>query len=369
MAKRIGSLASLSLAAVTLIALGSLLACGDGQVKATGPKLSGPYTQGNLTVFLIHGPDRIHGKNFLTLDEALEKKIVIVHETKQVNELTIENVSKDVEIFIQAGDIVKGGQQDRVLAFDLVVPAGAKKVPLASFCVEAGRWTGRQGEEVRSFASSKNALSTNDLKVAARAQMSQQAVWQNVAKAQKGLSEKLKSEVKDAKSESSLQLTLENKKLNEAIGEAVKKLTATPADQADAIGCVIAVNGKVIGADSYASSALFKKLWPKLLQAAAVEATAELKEGQKVVVPTIAAAQAFLADADKGKAKEKEVSKRINQVLKEGDKVLLFESRDNANGAAPLRCSYLTKTAPVAEPTPKQTGRNANEKLPPPDKK
>ena len=32
--------------------------------------LTGPYTHENLTVYLIHGPDRIKGKHYVTLQEA-----------------------------------------------------------------------------------------------------------------------------------------------------------------------------------------------------------------------------------------------------------------------------------------------------------
>ena len=56
-------------------------------------RLEGPFTQGNLTVFLIHGKDRIKGATFITLQEALVLRKVIVRETRSVNELTIENVS------------------------------------------------------------------------------------------------------------------------------------------------------------------------------------------------------------------------------------------------------------------------------------
>src|SRR5438132_1674968 len=34
-------------------------------------RLEGPFTQDNLSVFLIHGKDKITGKTFLTLQEAL----------------------------------------------------------------------------------------------------------------------------------------------------------------------------------------------------------------------------------------------------------------------------------------------------------
>jgi hypothetical protein len=55
-------------------------------------RLSGPYTHGNLTVFLVHGKD-LTTKTFLTLQEALAQKKVRVYETKDVNELAIRNLS------------------------------------------------------------------------------------------------------------------------------------------------------------------------------------------------------------------------------------------------------------------------------------
>src|SRR5437870_445332 len=74
-------------------------------------RVTGPYAYQNLAVFLIHGPERLPGKNILTLSEALKQRKVIVYETREVNTLAIENVSDD-EVFVQSGDIVKGGQQD-----------------------------------------------------------------------------------------------------------------------------------------------------------------------------------------------------------------------------------------------------------------
>ena len=40
-------------------------------------KISGPYTHNNLAVFLIHGKDKLAGKTFLTLQEALKQRKVI----------------------------------------------------------------------------------------------------------------------------------------------------------------------------------------------------------------------------------------------------------------------------------------------------
>jgi hypothetical protein len=128
-----------------------------GEVKTTaaaGYTVSGPYTHRNLTVFLIHGAAQAafgQGKTPLTLQEAMERKKVIVHETQDVNELAIENVS-DEEVYVQSGDIVKGGQQDRTLAYDLLVPPKSGRLPLAAFCGEQGRWSQRGGESGRTRA-------------------------------------------------------------------------------------------------------------------------------------------------------------------------------------------------------------------------
>src|SRR5690349_8214729 len=76
-------------------------------------RLSGPYTQDNLSIFLIHGAKRPSVKTFLTLQEALDQKKVVVYETGNVNELAVENFASE-DVYIQSGDIVKGGRQDRV---------------------------------------------------------------------------------------------------------------------------------------------------------------------------------------------------------------------------------------------------------------
>jgi len=211
-------------ASVTALGLGLVAAGEKDKPAAPAHRLSGPYTHGNLTVFLIHGEDQLKGKTYLTLDEALEQKKVIVHETKNVNELSIENVSPDGEVFIAAGDIVKGGEQDRVLAFDMILPAKSGKTPINSFCVESGRWQKRGGEEAATFGSSKGQLPTKDLKIANRSVADQSEVWKKVAKAQMDLSRNVGATVNDPRSESALQLSLGNKKRVEAFAGWVRSL-------------------------------------------------------------------------------------------------------------------------------------------------
>jgi len=175
-------------------------------------RLEGPFTQGNLSVFLIHGKDRIKGQTFITLQEALIQKKVIVRETRSVNELSIENVSGE-EVYVQSGDIVKGGQQDRMLVVDLILPPHSGTIPIAAFCVENGRWSQRGTEAVTVFSSSSNSVASREVKLAAKAKSSQGEVWREVAAAQDKLSANVGNRVNNTTSPTSFQLALENKEV------------------------------------------------------------------------------------------------------------------------------------------------------------
>lgn len=266
-------------------------------------KVSAPITHGNLTVFLLHGEDTLPSRAFLTLQEAIEQKKVVVNETSNVNQLTVENVSPDTEVFLMTGDIVKGGKQDRAIAFDMILPPKSGAVPIGSFCVESGRWRQRGQEATAQFAGSMNQVVGKDLKNAINRDADQQKVWEEVAKAQKKLSENAGVQVNAPESPSSLQLALENKKVNEKLAAYEKALT-TAIEGKNVIGVAFAVNGQLSGAEVYASSALCSRLWPKLLKAAATEALADFDEKKKFEPATVKAVEDFLAEAMSEPAKE-----------------------------------------------------------------
>src|SRR3984893_10187795 len=293
-------------------------------------RLEGPFTQGNLTVFLIHGKDRIKGQTFITLQEALVQKKVIVRETRSVNELSIENISRE-EVYVQSGDIVKGGKQDRMMAVGLILPPRSGKIPISAFCVENERWSKRGSEEATVFNSSANAIAGRDLKLAAKDAESQGEVWRQVAVAQDKLSANTGTRVNGAASPTSFQLALENEKVQASADSYVKALSSIVNLKPDVIGYVFAINGKINSADVYASSSLFKKLWPKLLQASAIEATAELRRGEKFAAPPADAVKGFLDDSPKGTdEKQKDVSSRVQMVTRESKENVFFETRDRA---------------------------------------
>jgi hypothetical protein len=271
----------------------------------TAPAVSGPFSQGNLTVFLLRGTDTIPaGHKLLTLDEAIEQKKLIVHETSNVNQLAVENVSDDVEVFIQSGDIVKGGRQDRLIACDMVVPPKSGKLPISSFCCENGRWQKRGAESDAHFGAANAQAANRELKLAVNEARDQSTVWKQVAEAQKKLEMNLGKPVANAASPSSYQLTLEDKELLAKVENYTKDLKKIAADNADSLGFVIVINGKVQGAEVYGSHALFLKLWPKLLAGAAVDALTQFDAKKTYAQPTGKDIEQFLADATKGKEKE-----------------------------------------------------------------
>lgn len=293
-------------------------------------RVSAPYSYKNLTIFLIHGKNETNKKNIITLQEAMKLKIFKVYETSDVNELMVENISKEFDVFIQSGDIVKGGKQDRVLAISVIIPARSGRVSIEAFCVESGRWEKRKGEDVQQFSSSEERIVSKDLKVAANGARSQQEVWSKVAEAQKRLSANTGVDVTANGSSTSLQLALENGKVTATADEYVKKLGDLVRGKTDVIGYAFAVNGEINSADIYVSNHLFAKLWPRMLKAAAVEAVAEGDRGTRTSVKP-EAISGFLSDAEKGRAKERPTTASSKIVTREADGNAVYEARDRSD--------------------------------------
>src|ERR1700730_75601 len=221
---------------------------------ADGYRLSGPAIHGNLAIYFVHGESR-SGPVPLTLQEALAQKTIEVREIGQVNELQVENTGNE-EIFIQSGDIVKGGQQDRVLSVSLVLKPHSGPLSIASFCVEQGRWSARGGEDVAKFSSANASLPSRAAKIelagtalpqidgadAQNVSKRQREIWKRVTEIQGKLTSNLGAPVAAPPSRTSLQLALENGGLERAQSEYVKALRPLGEEDDDIVGYVFAVN-------------------------------------------------------------------------------------------------------------------------------
>ena len=361
------ALLALAASSLALMTLGS-----HNAARADEYRVTGPVVHENLAIYLVHGKSAAAAVP-LTLDEALAKGAVKVHETGNVSELQIENLGAD-EVFVQAGDIVKGGQQDRVLTVSLILPPASGRLPIASFCVEQGRWSARGKEDVKTFATASASVPSREAKIAIRApavpaearpagvnptaliapdgartlhygardsQSRQQQVWAKVRKVQDGLSSNLGAPVQAAASQSSLQLSLENETLKDAQDAYLKALLKEGEKSDDVVGYVFAIDGKLNSAEVYPSNGLFRKMWPKLLKASVTEAIGQKSSGAADPVPTSDAALAFLADAAKGAASETPLPASIRLETRQAENAFYFETR-RKDGAVVHR-SYLAK--------------------------
>ncbi|MDF1561891.1 MAG: hypothetical protein P1V51_02535 [Deltaproteobacteria bacterium] len=257
--------------------------------------LAGPFVHENLALYLVRaGPDHpADPVDYLTLSEGLEAGQVAVEETGDVNELKVKNRAGR-PLFIQAGEVIRGGRQDRTVGVDLIVPPSPEGIALPSFCVEQGRWSQRGGERSDSFATSTKMVASKGLRGAVNHSKTQGAVWQNVEATKQKLSENLAVQVDDARSASSYELALDHEAIKEVQGAYREELSGLPAKVEDAVGLVWAVNGELVGAEVYGSRKLFLKLWPKLLDVAVIEAVAERDAKAKAPAPTPAQVARFL---------------------------------------------------------------------------
>lgn len=169
-------------------------------------------------------------------------------------------------------------------------------------------------------------------KLAAKHKGSQQAVWAEVAGIQDKLGANLNAPVKSRQSETSLQLTLENKTLKKAMGLYVKHLGNIFEDKKDTLGFIFAINGEINSADIYSSQALFKKLRAKLLESCAVEAIAEIKKNSPVKTKSLTFTDIieWLAEVEKGRKSKKAINASVEMHVKESDANVAFETVDKS---------------------------------------
>ncbi len=331
----------------------AVLTAGENQLRVTGP-----FTHDNLAIYLLHGRGEPGVAKLLALGDAIEQKKAAVYETGNVQELAIENFSTE-PVFVQAGDIVKGGRQDRVLTTDLLLPPKSGKLSIASFCVEQGRWTKRGAEPVLQFNAAMLAAPTKELKNAMREPGNQEKVWAYVAEARTKLAESAGGvgagvvggvvggtagaavappPPAPAARATSMQLALEDKKITVGIDRYVTALQKI--ELAGAIGYAYSVNGAFSGADVYGSADLFRRMWPKLLKTSAAEALAERGNAAAARTGGVNIRKA-LAEADTGRAGAPRKSGELTVAKKESEKVVVYVTTDRAGVG--LHRSYVAK--------------------------
>jgi hypothetical protein len=307
-----------------------------GEVNATsGYKVLDPIRHGNLTVFPVAAAKSYATGEFLTLDEGLRSGEVVVTEAgtvqglirrrprppirndgAQVNRLVLVNNSKR-PLLLLAGEIVTGGKQDRVIGKDRIIPAESDPVDLSVFCVEPGRWVATSehfGASEAMYGASGGGRVNAPAPMAMMAQPSvrakamgdkdQNEVWAEVRKqkaAVVGGTLAMPTAPADVAQTSSYARLMENEEVKKQVDAVAKPIEENYQSlirqlrDRNAVGVVVAVNGRIIWADIFASTDLLQKYWPKLVRSYASEAVVTRAKDVEVSVNR---AQSFLGDME-----------------------------------------------------------------------
>ena len=300
--------------------------------------LERPVTARNLTAWFVTVPVTEPIPDYQVLEEAMAAQTGLVYETGNVNELLIENPG-DFDLFIQAGDIVKGGRQDRTLGADFIVPARSGAIPIPAFCVEAARWRKRRNESDVHFSTSSNFLSSKKLRTALQ-KKNQGEVWQSVEEEQIKLCASIGAMSTSQESPTSLQLSYELQEMSDAVNDYLAGLESAPTP--DAAGVIWAINGKISHADIYGNSALFKKVWKKLVRAASFEAIGESKHPPGDLPVDIAQVSSWLQEANSAQVEEENLPPRTRLATRRSESQLRLETLD-VNVPGPIHLSVLAQ--------------------------
>jgi len=298
-------------------------------------QLGAPVTFQALTVFPVITDQLESIDDYITLDEGLRSRKVIVSEigangrtrrvghgrpvsdNAEVNRLMVTNKSGKTLVLI-AGEIIIGGKQDRIVGEDCVIASSNKPVPVDVYCVEHGRWDERSGfgrsRTNNNTASSggtgggagggnavhlaatapgtfsapaSGGMAAPKVRAKAQAEKSQDGVWTEVAK--------LESSNSVSSSTGTLNKVYEDRRVSAKLND-YERAIRNKLSGKNVIGAVVAIGGQLLSADVFASPRLFQAYWPKLLKSYALEAVSSGGSNSQSVERT--AAESFLARVD-----------------------------------------------------------------------
>jgi hypothetical protein len=269
------------------------------------------FTYENLRLYPIIAQDsfRLAFRNlarFTPLKQTLAQKKVVITEKGHgaaVNTLTIENKSKDT-IIVNCGEVIKGGQQDRVINKDLVLYPNSGKKDLSVFCVEQGRWSARE-------ASVRGRNTTNAAGAAFTGKEKDQSkVWNKVSEINKRNNTETPTSTYTALDKSS--------EYRSKINQYLSFFTPVINKEKDIVGVIIVTGDKVAGADIFATHELFIQNFDGLLHSYATEA---IINGKPVTVKQATVDKYVMDLLGNEKAQDEKLKKNGSKFEEKGKKI------------------------------------------------
>ncbi|MBN4061952.1 MAG: hypothetical protein COA57_12340 [Flavobacteriales bacterium] len=265
------------------------------------------YTYEKLRIYPIRANDifrKAHesiGK-YNNLKHAIEKKqlkVSEVNESGTVNTLNAENTSRDT-VYIMAGEVVKGGKQDRMIAEDIVIAPG-QKVNISAFCVERGRWAkSKSGSDFNGYFN----VSSKEVRKAAIIEKNQSRVWEEVGET---------TMENGASTATGTYAALENsKEYIEQRDKYFEKFKSAWDGDPKVVGVVAVTGDKIISCDIFATHDLFANAYNNLLHSYLTDAITNGKEVSISSRQVQAYIDEFLAD----ETKQEEVLEKKGKLFK-----------------------------------------------------
>ncbi|MBI5480543.1 MAG: hypothetical protein HY906_16920 [Deltaproteobacteria bacterium] len=329
--RRIRAFVALVFLAATLLALAVGHAQGQAFDLDADTRIMPPIQYKHLTVFpVVHkAAVAVDRAQYLTLNEGLQRRQVAVQELKgggQVNRVNVANLS-DKPLLLLGGEIILGGQQDRVLGKDTIIPAHTE-VAVQVFCVEHGRWSGK-----RDFGQA-GGLADGKVRMRAKYRNDQRQVWAEVSKKNAALGAQNSTDTyRRVAAGAEGQWAV--KPYREHIARELQRLP----EAKKLIGFIAAVNGRIVSVDVFASPTLFASYRERLLDSIILSA-ADVPVDKAAPAATAAQAKRFVDEAEAAPAKEV-VRQRGSQTYEKRAKGVLNSTvRPAAPAAKPVYKSY-----------------------------
>jgi hypothetical protein len=238
------------------------------------------------------------GLVYLTLKEALEKRLLVVKEVSaeaSVPELKVIN-NADVSVLLLDGEELAGAKQNRVLNTSILVKKKSELIIPVS-CTEQGRWSYQTDE----FSNSENILShkirgkkaasvSDSLEESGSFDSDQGAIWNDI--------QELSASAEIHSPTGAMKDIFEGKKND--LEEYIKAFQYLPHQK----GMFVFMGGEVAGWDMLSRESAFEVIFPKLVKSYALDAVLEKKKKKGSSKKPMEEAKRFLQEIKDCKEKK-----------------------------------------------------------------
>lgn len=234
------------------------------------PAEANKYSFQNLRLYPIYSKSSFRNQfrsvgKYEALKNAIASKKVTIKEkgsSGTVNTLQFQNTSNDT-VIILSGEIVKGGQQDRIIAEDIILPPKSKKTDVPVYCVEAGRWHYNSPSGQKNFNGYYNTGAASLRKVVDK-EKDQSKVWSKV--------DEINTKNKTTNNTKTYTAMTSSKDYSDKLKSYVDFYKKVFTGNDSIIGFTAVSGDKILGCDMFATNDLFKKNMESLVSSYATDA-------------------------------------------------------------------------------------------------